>query len=211
MEHLSLKNKILQCVKKRGFRVFSVSDFTMFAEYKAVSKCLERMVDEGKLFRLTSGLYGLKKYDSELRIFVPFTPDEIAHALARKFGWSIIPGKDSALNQLGFSTQVPARTIYLSTGPYKTYRIAGFTLFFQHSFHKEISSCSEITSLFAEALRTLGKDQADIEQVKRALSFLNEKDKQTLKNESSTLTAWIARLIQKSFTETEGVQNGQNN
>lgn len=175
----------------------------MLADYKAISKTLERLVDEDKLFRLSTGLYGIKKYDSVLKIYEPFDPEEIAHALARKFGWSIIPGKEAALNELGFSTQVPARIIYLSTGPYKTYHIGGFTIYFQHSFHKEISSCSEITSVFAEALRTIGKDQADIEEVKRALSLLDEKNQETLKNESVSLTAWIASLIQKSFAETE--------
>jgi predicted phage gp36 major capsid-like protein len=39
--------------------------------------------------------------------------------------------------------------------------------------------------------------------VKRALSLLDEKNQETLKNESVSLTAWIASLIQKSFAETE--------
>jgi hypothetical protein len=49
--------------------------------------------------------------------------DQVARAIARKFGWRIQPSGAIAANLLGLSTQVPARAAYLSDGPDRSYKI----------------------------------------------------------------------------------------
>jgi len=47
--------------------------------------------------------------------------DRVAHALARKFGWTIQVSGNTALNILGLSTQVPIRYLYLSDGKSRSF------------------------------------------------------------------------------------------
>ena len=63
--------------------------------------------------------------------------DELASALARKSSWRIQPSENTALNQLGLSTQVPVQSVYLSDGPSKSYEIGKRQLTFKKRSLKE--------------------------------------------------------------------------
>jgi hypothetical protein len=85
--------------------------------------------------------------------------DQVAQALARKFGWRIQPGGAMAQNLQGLSTQVPARAVYLSDGPNRTYRIGDTTLIFKHTALKEAGFKLRESGLIVQALKSLGPDR----------------------------------------------------
>ena len=64
------------------------------------------------------GLYYAPRFSELLQEYEEPSPNEIAHAIARKNRWSIVPEGNTALNQLGLSTQVSAKWSYISSGPY---------------------------------------------------------------------------------------------
>jgi hypothetical protein len=199
MKEKSLQRQLEEKISQGKLRVFSTSDFRYYGEYKAIAKSLERLTKEGKITRLSTGLYGKKVYNARFGDFEEIMPEEIADGLARKFGWKIVPAGEAAANLLGLSTQVPTQSVYISTGPYKTYRIGSFKIVFRHSFHKELALCSETTALFSEALREIGPHELSYANLKAAIEALDEKDKITLENESTQLSPWLAKAIQDAL------------
>ena len=88
--------------------IFLTSDFTDLASSDAANKALLRLEEAGLIRRILFGVYEYPDYNEFLNEYVEPSPDKVAHALARKFGWTIVPCGDTALNMLGLSTQVPS-------------------------------------------------------------------------------------------------------
>ena len=72
------------------------------------------------------GLYDYPHYSKWLKQTLPADIAQVAHTLARKYGWTIQVTGNAALNIMRLSTQVPTRYLYLSDGSSKRYGIHGF-------------------------------------------------------------------------------------
>ena len=102
------------CRRRGG--VFTPSDFLDVAGRAAVDQALSRLVKGGKLRRLARGLYDFPKLHPKLGPLSP-APDDVAQALARETGSQVQIVGARAANALGLSTQVPAKSSYLTDGP----------------------------------------------------------------------------------------------
>ena len=193
----------LQAVKKRieaapnGF-VFVAADFADVAETQRISDCLYRLEKEKIILRVLFGVYYKPEYSSLLGEYIAPAPDAVAHAIARNFGWTIVPCGDTALNMLGLSTQIPAVWLYVSDGPYKTYETDGIRFQFKHTDRKnELIGVSKTTALIIQALRALGKEQIDSQTISALSKKLNAAEKQQVLKESRYITAWIYEAIKE--------------
>ena len=101
--------------------VFVSADFTDITDKKTASVGLTRLEADGLLKRVIRGVYYKPEYSDFLKEYIAPIPDNVAHAIARNFGWTIVPCGDTALNLLALSTQVPAVWLYVSDGHYKEY------------------------------------------------------------------------------------------
>ena len=127
---------------------------------------------------------------------------DIAKAIARNYGWTIIPCGDTALNTLGLSTQVPATWLYVSDGPYKKYQADGITWQFKHTDNKnEIIEVSYKTALVVQALKALGKDSVTDDHIMHLSSKLTQDEKAIMLTESQRVTAWVYEIIKKICAE----------
>ena len=126
-----LKTLILKRIQDAPLKAFSCYDFTDLASYKAISKCLERLEDNGEIKRIIQGIYSLNAFDDVLKLPILPSVDDVVNCLARKHRWILCPTGNAALNAMGLSTQVPASYSYLSSGPYKNYLIYCFFQLFQ--------------------------------------------------------------------------------
>lgn len=96
--------------------VFTPGDFLDVAARSAVDQALSRLTKNGKLRRLARGLYDFPKVHPQLGPLSP-APDDVAKALARETGSQVQIAGARAANELGLSTQVPAKSSYLTDGP----------------------------------------------------------------------------------------------
>lgn len=177
--------------------IFIVSDFTDLAEYKTVKMCLARLEKSNIIRRILRGIYEYPEYNDFLGEYVAASPDKIAKALARNFGWTIAPGGDTALNFLGLSTQVPATWVYVSDGPYKKYKYENVIIEFKHRTNRETSGISYKTALVIQAFKTLGEKNVNNEVISKVSGILNYKEKENMLNEAQNVTAWIYEIIKK--------------
>lgn len=175
--------------------VFIISDFSDIADTTVVRKVLSRLEEDGKIRRIMRGVYDRPEYNDFLGEYIEPVPDKVAHALARNFGWTIVPCGDTALNMLGLSTQVPAVWLYVSDGTYKEYTYNNTTIQFKRTTNKEISKISYKTALVIQALKALGKDKITDEIVKKIKAATSKEEKTAMFNEAKYATAWIYDII----------------
>src|SRR4051812_12476316 len=88
-----------------------------------VDSALHRLERNGSIRRTIRGIYDRPQFSKLLSTKLGPDLDQVAQALARKFGWRIQARGAVALNLLRLSMQVPARAVYLSDGPNRLYPI----------------------------------------------------------------------------------------
>ena len=175
--------------------VYVAVDFVDISDKTSVNAYLARLVDEGLIRRVLRGVYDKPEYNDFLGEYVAPAPDKVANALARNFGWTIVPCGDTALNILGLSTQVPAEWVYVSDGTYKKYTYDNTTIEFKRTTNKEVSKLSYKTALTVQALKALGKEKIDDTVINRLTKLLTADEKKTMLEEAKAATSWIYEYI----------------
>lgn len=198
MEDKSKISQIAKRIDEAPFgSAFVTSDFTDLAEYETAKKTIARLEKKGTVRRALRGVYDKPKFSSLLQEYAAPIPDQIAHAIARNYNWTISASGNTALNQLGLSTQVPADWSYISSGPYKKYTFGNVTLTFSHRSDSQMIGMSEKTLLLIQALKAIGPDNvsdADIERIRKRFS---SEDYPIILSESRHTISWIYEVIKE--------------
>ena len=199
-----VKRKILSRIygHKRGY-VFCPTDFSDIAPRYSIDKALSDLRREGIIRRLATGLYDYPRYDERLGGEIAPDIHKVASVIAKKNGWRIQPSGAMAANALGLSTQVPARSIYLTDGQSKTYKIGNRTLSFKRVPPRELLPGSEIVILVTQALRWLGKNGVGPVEINKLRRILNEKHKKVLLRETWQMEDWLREILKKIVEESE--------
>lgn len=177
--------------------VFTSVDFADVIENSRVGVILSRLEEDGVIRRVMRGIYDKPVYNDFLKEYIAPPPSLVAEALARNFGWTIVPCGDTALNILGLSTQVPAAWSYVSDGTYKEYTYDNTTIKFKRTTNKEISKLSYKTALIVQALKALGKDNIDDTIINKLKNDLTDEEKTTAILEAKAATSWIYEYIKQ--------------
>lgn len=191
----TLQDKILNRIEKDKLPAFYSGDFLDFGNYKAVSKALERLEKDKSIRRLARGIYDKPEYNDKFKMFASPKINEVALTIARRFNWNICPSGNYAINLLGLSTQIPARYVYISDGPYKTFKIEETEIEFKHSNKKEISDFSYKTSIIIQALKTIGCINLTNEHIEQIRKHLSKQEMQVLLVEGQKTNIWIYEVI----------------
>ena len=148
-------------------------------------------VPDGSIFTMRD-FYGII-----LNSYASADPQLVAEALVRENGWSIAPSGNAALNILGLDTQIPMRTVYVSSGPNRRYEWGRTSIEFQHRSSKEIGPFSEITALIIQALKAIGHENIQDWHIRRMQSLLTEKDRETIREESRFAFTWMQPYLRR--------------
>lgn len=192
-----LRQQILKRIKSDELKSFTCFDFTDFASYKTVSKCLERLEDEKLLYRIGMGIYCLNQYDDVLKIQILPSIDNVVHTIAKKNNWTICPTGNAALNMMGLSTQVVASFTYLTSGPYKEYLILNNKICLKRTMGRELIGHSLKTNLLIQSIKALGKENITQENIDVLSSKLTLKEKEKAVQETPLIQTWIRKIVLK--------------
>ena len=107
---------------------------------------------------------------------VPAGVDEVVRAVARANKWIVAPSGDAALNALGLDTQVPAKLVYVSSGPYKRYGYGPYDIEPRHRANRDLIDCSQLTCTIVQALKALGRENGGDGEVRTLAPAVVEKD-----------------------------------
>lgn len=190
-------------LKARSGTVFTTADFATIACCNTVRQSLFRLVKEGYLRRLFPGCFDKPEYSRLLKKYVMPDPAKVAEALARCFHWTISPAGNAALNLLGLDTQVPARNVYVSTGPYRKYQWSNTTIEFRHGASKDLFGLSFISRLVVQALKAIDRNHVGIREIYLLSTHLSVSDKRKLLKECRGCTDWVYSCIRRICTESQ--------
>ncbi len=136
------------------------------------------------------GIYDYPKFSDLLGKTISPDFDQVARAIARKFGWTIRPSGAAALNLLRLSTQVPAKILYLSDGPTKTIKAAPWSIRFKNTALKEMKLKPK-TSLMVQAIKSLGRKQFNEKRIAEFREAFTEEERRQILRDASAIIDWV--------------------
>jgi hypothetical protein len=192
----SVLNQILRRVRAHGRgSVFTPADFLDLGSRAAVDQALSRLTKDGRLRRLARGLYDYPQVHSQLGPLAP-TPDAVAKAFARETGSSLQVTGAQAANALGLSTQVPARSVYLTDGPSRRVVLGKRVVDVRHASPKHLVAAGSMAGTVVQALRHLGPDSVSA-VVNAAAQHLTASDQRMLAKGANQAPAWMRPALNR--------------
>jgi predicted transcriptional regulator of viral defense system len=173
--------------------------FTKFGNAKAVNKALERLVQQNKLYRISTGIYVLPVVNEYIGNVFPDI-DTIAVAIAKRDKARIVPTGSYAMYKLGLTTQVPMNVVYYTDTSARKIKIDKQTITFKKASAKNLSTVGEISKLVIQALRTIGKGNATDEEVKHIKRLLQNENPKCLQHDLLLAPVWIRTLLSTTKT-----------
>jgi len=194
----SIKSQILSRIRRHenGW-VFSAFDFIHDFKRREIDESLSTLTGENEIRRIATGLYDIPLFSELLGRNVAPDINQAAYALARKFNWKICPDGDTALNYLGLSTQVVAKSIYLSDGPSKKYNIGNRILEFKHTSQREAMLKYTDTALVIQSIKAFGEKQITTEFLAKLSDKFSAAEWKKIKADASKATGWVYEIIKK--------------
>jgi Family of unknown function (DUF6088) len=158
----------------------------------AIDQALSRRFRRGQLLRAGRGLY-VRPVETRFGTRAPRVP-AVLEALTAATGETIAAHGAAAANSLGLTTQVPVRTVYLTSGPSRRLNFGAHTVAIQHAPRWQLSLAGRPAGDAIRALAWLGRGQgrAMTSKLGKALSAqtLNE-----LSAARGRLPTWMAEQI----------------
>lgn len=193
-----IDQKIISRIYGRGRGwAFTKTDFVSEFGETNIHQALSGLARAGTIRRVCHGVYDYPRYSELLDQTLSPDIDQIAQALARKFNWRIQPSGDTALNLLGFSTQVPGKWLYLSDGPSRQYNIGQQVLSFRKSALKDTGLKLRESGLMVQAIKSLGKERIDPQIIEALRQWLDPKLRARVLRDTRMVTGWIYETLKQ--------------
>jgi hypothetical protein len=160
----------------------------------AVDQALSRLAERGQLIRTGRGVY-LRPVASRFGVRAP-SVEQAVEALASQRGEIIVSSGAAAANALGLTTQVPVRSVYLTSGRSRTVNLGEQVVELRHAPRWQLAMARRPAGEAVRALAWLGPEKAEaaLETLKRRLpaSAFSE-----LVAAAPQLPTWLARSVGK--------------
>jgi len=125
----------------------------------AVDQALSRLTERGKLIRAGRGVY-LPPVKSRFGTRPP-SVEEAIEAIARQRGEVIVSSGAAAANYLGLTTQVPVRTVYLTSGRTRKVHLGKLVVELRHAPRWQLAMAQRPAGQAVRALVWLGQENAE--------------------------------------------------
>jgi hypothetical protein len=183
--------QILRRIKAKGAGwAFSPHDFYDLGDPRAISMALSRLTRSGKIRRISHGLYDVTHSHPILgQVGAPM--DSIIDAIGRKRNLRILPSTAAAANQLGLSTQVPARLVYHTDGAPTRVTLGNLQIDLRRNTGRMLALAGRPSGLVAQALRDLGKDKVTADHIQRVRAQLPVSARKQLLQDVQLVPAWM--------------------
>lgn len=158
----------------------------------AVDQALSRLVQRGALLRAGRGIYVLP-IESRFGSRAPSTV-KMVEGLASQRGETIVSHGASAANALGLTTQVPMRSVYLTSGPSRRLKLGAQTVELRHAPMWQLIFPGRAAGDVVRALAWLGPEKAGA--ALRALrAKLSPAEMKEVASARARLPTWMAQEV----------------
>ena len=195
---MNLRERILR--QKDGKVIFI--DF--FDDYQDghVRNILMELTREGELVRLSKGVY-YKPVRTRLGILYPEVEDVIA-AIAKRDHAKILPTGNTAMYQLGLTTQIPMNYEFLTNGAARKLTIDNRTITLKHGVANNFAFKGKLMPVVHQAMRAIGAANIDETMLGQIRSLLQANpEPRTIKHDMQLLPAWERKIVGKLIVKSE--------
>ena len=158
----------------------------------AVDQALSRLARKGELMRICQGVY-VRPVQTR---FGPRPPslEKVLASLSALWGETIVPCGGMAANALGLTTQVPIRSVYLTSGPNRKLRLGELVVELRHAPRWQMTAPHRPAGEAVRALAWLGPKEvvAGLGAIGRKLSA---EDIRELAASRAVMPAWMAEPV----------------
>jgi len=163
--------------------------FLHLASRAAIDQALSRLCRSGELLRAGRGVY-VRPVVSRFGVRAP-APEPVIEALAEARGETMAPSGASAANALGLTTQVPVRTVYLTSGSTRRLKLGNQEVELRHAPPWQLLWPRELPGLVIRALAALGPEEAG-EKIGVLRKRLSPAERRQVAAASARVPAWMA-------------------
>jgi hypothetical protein len=198
----TVENKVVSRIYGNGRgKAFSKNDFSDLGSADSIDQALSSLVKKQSIRRVMRGVYDYPKFSKLLKKEVPTDIDQVAQALARKFGWSIQVSGNTALNVLGLSTQMPGKYLYLSDGKTIDYQVGKQELSFKKTTLKDIGLKYPESELLVQAIKALDKKQLNEKERQIIKDYFDVQMQKLILKDTRFVTSWVYEEIKTIFKD----------
>ena len=199
-----MDNAVVKQIRKKITRskfgeIFFVSSFPQY-DVEYVTKLLAIFEKEGLITRIAKGVY-VKARKTRFGILYP-SAYELVIEIAKRDKAKVIPTGATAANRLGFSTQVPMNTIFLTTGSGRKLKLGNRTVTLKHGAPRNFAFRGRLMQELVQALRSIGENNITDEnegQIAKLLAETPEKD--TIEHDLLLAPVWMRQIIKKRIRQ----------
>lgn len=160
----------------------------------AVDQTLSRLVGRGRLLRVGRGLY-VRPIEGRFGVRAP-EPAKVVQALIKQRGESVVPHGAAAANELGLTTQVPVREVYLTSGPTRNLKLGTQIVELRHAPAWQLALPGRPAGAVIRALAWMGPEQAG-NAIETVRGKLTDSEREAALELRRMLPAWLAQQVSK--------------
>lgn len=168
----------------------SVRTFMSCGSRAAVDQALARLVKAGVLSRPTRGVYVHPRRNSFIGE-VPPEPISVAEAIAEEFGGVVQVHGAEAARRFGFSTQVPARPTFYTSGPNRRFHIGQMEVTLKHVTLRKLALAGRMAGVALTALWYLGKSAVTPQTIEHVRARLAPEEFEALRGATQAMPGWM--------------------
>lgn len=158
----------------------------------AVDQALSRLARSGRLNRVCQGVY-VRPIKTRFGLRPPAV-DKVIASLEALWGETIVPSGGAAANALGLTTQVPVRSVYLTSGPSRNLKLGELSVDLRHAPRWQLVSPHRSAGDAVRALAWLGPQEIE-ENLELIEQKLSADELEELAATRAVMPAWVAEPI----------------
>ena len=196
-----MKQNVIHKIRNRISRakfgeVFFVSSFPKY-DVEYVTKLLAQFEKEGLISRIAKGVY-VKAKKTRFGLLYP-TAYELVNEIAKRDKAKVIPTGATAENRLGFSTQVPMNSCFLTTGSGRRLKLGNRMVTLLHGAPKNFAFRGRLMQEMVQALRSIGQKNITADVETRICQLLAEQpENDTIAHDLLLAPVWMRELIERN-------------
>lgn len=197
---MKTQDQIKKRIQRKGRGIpFTAKDFLDLGHRASVDQALSRLHQDGKVRRLSRGLYDVPQKHPRFGDLYP-SPDAVARALVGPNALLQVSGAKAA-NALGLIMQVPARVVFLTDASNREVQIGNLAVRVKQVPPTKLVGAGKPTGDVFQALRYLRKPNVDDDVIAHLRSVLPDHVRRDVGRDATAkrhlLTGWLVAAAQQ--------------
>lgn len=159
-----------------------------------IRKVLERLVKEEEIIRVMRGIYARPKI-SRFVGRVPPPLESVLETITASTGEVFQVHGAEAVRQLGLSTQVPVKPMFLTNGRSRTLSVGNIEVKLKKVSQRKLILAGTLAGIAISALWYLTKEEISLKTLERIEQVLPANEFEKLTAVKASLPSWVAALI----------------